>query len=850
MQSKLDAPHPTPSQLRDFAAGRLDARQTHWVERHLPSCSDCLQTLESLPPDSAEDADPLLSMLRQTRESESPASDSNFIPHALRDHPRYRVVRRLGDGGMGAVYLAEHRLLDRAVVIKLIRPDLVQTPELRERFEREARFAAKLAHPNVIAVYEAEQIGPTALLVMEYVAGETFAALVRRHGPMPTSVACELIRGSAAGLRHIHEQQLVHRDVKPSNLMLTPSGDVKVMDLGLAFLNLCDDHSVRELTRPEQSIGTVDYTAPEQWEDGHGVDARADVYSLGCTFYYLLTGTAPYALSDGRRTTLVRQLWAHSTAAVPDVRARRPDVPESVAYAIAKAMAKRPESRFASAPAFAAALEGAADGGVTQWVESGHPRPDMSSGSASSPDREAPAATVGAENPVARHTTAGDLAPFTDSKLLHSTPTRRAILAGTALGVFAGSGMFLRRAQIVASKAVAPPVLASEPIRVGILHSLSGTMAISERPVVDATLLAIDELNAKGGLLGRAVEAVVADGASDGAIFAREAERLITQKQVATVFGCWTSASRRTVRPVFERHNHLLFYPVQYEGLEQSPNIIYTGAAPNQQILPAVRWCRTVLGKRRFFLVGSDYVFPRCANAIIRDCIANLGAEVVGEEYLPLGMQNAADIVGRIERAKPDMILNTINGDSNVAFYRALRSLRANAPDLPVMNFSIAEEELLGLNAADVVGDYAAWNYFMSVDREINRSFVRRFQQRFGGHRVLTDPMEAAYFGVHLWAKAVTVAKSSDVQAIHHAVLSQSMDAPEGMVTIEPTTQHTCKTMRIGKIVDASTFEVVYTSERPIRPEPYPSTRSRAAWEQLLSHLYETWQGHWARQTG
>ena len=849
-----DAPHPTADQLRDFAAGRLDARQTHWVERHLPNCSACLHALELLPAESSTDNDPLLTMLRQTQTPETQTTqtpDAGFIPHALRDHPRYRVVRRLGDGGMGAVYLADHRLLDRPVVIKVIRPDLVQTPELLERFQREARFAAKLAHPNVIAVYEAEQIGQTALLVMEYVAGETFAELVRRRGPTPTSVACELIRGASAGLRHVHEQQFVHRDVKPSNLMITPIGGVKVMDLGVAFLTPGDDDSVRELTRPEQSIGTVDYTAPEQWEDGHAVDLRADIYSLGCTLYFLLTGVAPYAAVDGRRTTLVRQLWAHSTAPVPDVRDLRPDVPEGVAAAIARAMAKRPDERFASAPAFAAALEGFADGGVGPWLASGSPSADAptvrpcsrrSDTSFSESRTTVPAISVVAPPSVR-----------TGARVVDgSTPSRRAVLAGAAMGVAAGGMLLLRRFEPDLTKATAAvpptPTASSEPIRVGVLHSLSGTMAISERPVVDATLLAIDELNARGGVLGRPVEAIVADGASDGATFAREAENLIVNKKVVTVFGCWTSASRRTVKPVFEKHDHLLFYPVQYEGLEQSPNIIYTGAAPNQQILPAVRWCRTVLGKRRFFLVGSDYVFPRCANAIIHDCASALGAEIVGEAYLPLGVQDASAVISEIDRAKPDMILNTINGDSNVAFYRALRALRSTAPDLPVMSFSIAEEELRSLSAADMAGDYAAWNYFMSIDRETNHAFVRRFQERYGRHRVLTDPMEAAYFGVHLWARAADKAKSTEVAAIHRAVAGQSMDAPEGTVTIDGVTQHTSKVVRIGKIVDSSTFEVIYTSENPIRPEPYPTTRTRAEWDWLLADLYNGWQGHWAQQ--
>jgi urea transport system substrate-binding protein len=419
-------------------------------------------------------------------------------------------------------------------------------------------------------------------------------------------------------------------------------------------------------------------------------------------------------------------------------------------------------------------------------------------------------------------------------------------LASEAVGTAATSARppssIFRRPSLSAS------AIARKPIKVGVLHSLTGTMAISERPVVDATLLAIDDLNQTGGVLGRQLLPVVADGASEEAGFATAAEKLILEDRVSVVFGCWTSDSRRTVRPIFERHGHLLFYPVQYEGLEQSPNIVYTGAAPNQQILPAVRWCTTVLDKKRLFLVGSDYVFPRCANAIIRDYAATLGAEVVGEAYLPLGGQDAGEMIRQIAAAKPDIILNTINGDSNVAFYRALRTLRSKPAELPVMSFSVAEEELRSLSAKEVAGDYAAWNYFMSLDREDNRDFIRRFQDRYGAHRVITDPMQAAYIAVQLWAQSAASAGTDDARAVRRAVAGQKINAPGGTVTIDSLTQHTFKVVRIGKIVDSSSFEVIFTSENPIAPTPYPVTRTPDQWHALLNDLYTGWHGHWAKQ--
>jgi urea transport system substrate-binding protein len=385
-----------------------------------------------------------------------------------------------------------------------------------------------------------------------------------------------------------------------------------------------------------------------------------------------------------------------------------------------------------------------------------------------------------------------------------------------------------------------------EPIRVGVLHSLTGTMAISEQPVVEATLLAIEEINDAGGINGRRIVPIVVDGASDWGTFAREAERLITQEKVEVVFGCWTSASRKTVRPVFERHDHLLFYPVQYEGIEQSPNIIYTGAAPNQQIVPAVSWAIDRLGARRFFLVGSDYVFPRSANAIIRDFVTALGGEIVGEEYVLLGSEDVQGAVDAIVRAKPDVILNTINGDSNIPFFAALRAAGITPELSPTISFSIAEPELQSLDTAAMVGDFAAWNYFMVVETAENRQFVRAFQDRYGRERVVSDPLEAAYFGVKLWARAVGEAGESSPVAVRKAIGDLSLDAPEGRVYIDAETQHSWKTVRIGRIRPDAQFEIVWTSDRPVRPVPYPRTRTREQWHQFLAELQAGWNGAWA----
>lgn len=365
---------------------------------------------------------------------------------------------------------------------------------------------------------------------------------------------------------------------------------------------------------------------------------------------------------------------------------------------------------------------------------------------------------------------------------------------------------------------------AAEPdgvIRVGLLHSRTGSMSLSEKPLIDAAQLAIEELNAHGGVLGKKLQAVERDGASDPLVFAREAEALIRQDRVATIFGCWTSASRKAVLPVLERHRHLLWYPVQYEGYESSPWVFYTGAAPNQQLLPAVDWCLRHRGKR-MFLVGSDYVFPRTANEIMRARLKKLGGRVVGEVYRPLGEQDWGVVVDQLLDEKPDVVLNTINGESNLAFFRELEQRKVRPDKLTVMSFSLAEVELQSMGEALPVGHLCAWNYFQSLSYRSNRRFVSAYRARFGADRVTDDPVEAAYFQVHLFAMAARKAGSTAAARVREAARGLIFDAPGGLVRVDPENQHTWKVARIGQILPDGQFQILWTSDQPIRPEPYP----------------------------
>ncbi|MFM7793851.1 MAG: urea ABC transporter substrate-binding protein, partial [Microcystis panniformis] len=328
------------------------------------------------------------------------------------------------------------------------------------------------------------------------------------------------------------------------------------------------------------------------------------------------------------------------------------------------------------------------------------------------------------------------------------------------------------------SPAASPTPASGETIKVGILHSLSGTMAISETSVVDAEKLAIEEINAAGGVLGKQIEAVVEDGASDWPTFTEKATKLIDQDKVLTVFGCWTSASRQAVLPVFESRNHMLWYPVQYEGQECSRNIFYTGAAPNQQIEPAVTWLLENKGKK-FFLVGSDYVFPRTANTIIKEQLKVKGGETVGEDYLPLGNTEVTPIITKIKTALPDggVIFNTLNGDSNVAFFKQLQAAGLTPDKYPVMSVSVAEEEVKQIGKEYLLGQYACWNYFQTVDTPANKKFVAAFRAKYGEDRVTNDPMEAAYIMVYLWKQAVEQAGTADdLDKVRAAAIGQKFD--------------------------------------------------------------------------
>jgi len=377
---------------------------------------------------------------------------------------------------------------------------------------------------------------------------------------------------------------------------------------------------------------------------------------------------------------------------------------------------------------------------------------------------------------------------------------------------------------------------AADTIKVGILHSLSGTMAISETVLKDVALMTIDEINAKGGVMGKKLEPVVVDPASNWPLFAEKAKQLIGQDKVAVMFGCWTSVSRKSVLPVVEELNGLLFYPVQYEGEELSKNVFYTGAAPNQQAIPAVEYLMSKDGggAKRFVLLGTDYVYPRTTNKILRAFLKSKGVKDsdIDEKYTPFGHSDYQTIVADVKKfaaGGKTAVISTINGDSNVPFYKELGNQGLKATDVPVVAFSVGEEELRGVDTKPLVGHLAAWNYFMSLKNPANDAFKKKWaayataKKLPGADKPLTnDPMEATYIGIHMWKQAVEKAKTTDTDKVIAAMAGQTFKAPGGFTsTMDMKNHHLHKPVFIGEVKADGQFNVVWKTPAPVKAKPW-----------------------------
>ena len=811
----------------------------------------------------------------------------------------YSVVRRLGVGGMGFVFEAVDVKLQRTVALKVMRPELASNLSYRQRFVVEARAAAAISSDNIVTVYQVGTASDVPFLAMQFLQGESLQARLQREAPLQVGFALLVARDTAAGLAAAHGAGMIHRDIKPANLWLEtdkPGGSyrrTRILDFGLAK----PDNQSTKLTATGVIVGTPHYMAPEQ-ASGHPLDARADLFSLGCVMYTMLTGELAF---DGTSTMAV--LMALANHVPPKVSSKNLEVPEALADLVAKLLEKTPTRRPGSAQEVVneldnmlAEMSGFVPANMLVVGPDGFPalpsgtnsspppsaRPVRMSGGVGfnatqrppyGPATPAPFAkpTRGSFNqlggsprlsgtPAAPATVPGWGAPtpidtYSTAELKRAQqaaedPGRnwRAVALGAIVLCLAVSGIgylaLLRSKQPV----VAPPAdVPHEPIPVGVLYSTSGPMKASEGPVRDATLLAIDEVNEAGGVLGRKLEPVRnSDGISDADSFARQAELLLREKKAPVIFGCWTSASRKAVREVVERDKGLLFYPVQFEGLEESKWIVYLGPTANQQLLPALDFVANRLRKKKIFFVGSDYVYPHAAAAILKDAVAKrAGIAVVGEEYLALDAKNVSKVMDAIAKAEPDVVVNAINGSSNFRFLTALRTKYPTPVEMPVMSLSIPETDLAAFDPAEIAGDYLAACGFPTADNPPGKAFLEKVRNRYGTDRRTSDAMSSAYASVHLWAAAANASGTLDGEKVAAAVRGRKFASPFGDVKIDEATQYTWLPSRIGKIRPDATVEVVQESKGLIKPEPYPDTRTRPDWDRFLRQLQVQWGGQW-----
>ncbi len=829
---------PATPHWRRLLAGQIDAEERRGLERHLDTCPACREVVQGL---RAETPDPHRLVPQPDTEVGSGAVPSGRSPSSLlrgveATPPRfaflspptepgdlgwlsfYRIRRVLGEGGMGIVFEAEDTHLQRRTALKVMKPDVAANQASRERFLQEARTAAKLSHDNVITIYQVGVENDVPFLSMQYLHGESLEERLQREGRLPILDVLRIGREVASGLAAAHDKGLIHRDVKPANLWLeelpgppgssAPRWRVKILDFGLAR----PMEGGKRLTASGFIVGTPHYLAPEQARD-LPLDGRCDLFSLGIVLYRCLCGALPFAGTDP--LSVLTALAGQEPRPVGEM---APDVPPALAAFIHRLLAKDPADRPPSGHEVVAELE-ILERSLTR-DEATLPTPVPSG-----PRKALPPAP----RPPSRR-----------------RPRWAVALAVLAVFLAAGGLLWHHMGRREPDSGPTPaPVAENEPIKFGVLFSQSGPLRDSGRAAIEAALLAIDELNDKGGVLGRRVQSVVADGESDPDVFAVQAEKLLSREDVRAILGCWTSAARRAVVPVIQKHDSLLLYPVQYEGLEQSPVVFYLGAAPNQQILPAIRTALTTLKRRRLFLVGTDSVYPHAVNAMIRDVVAEEpAARVVGEMYLPPSSLDPQKAIAEIKKSNPDFIVDTLNGDTELSFPRALRKAGIFADQAPILFFDIPEYELRGRNGSSVVGDYVACNYFESVDRPENRAFVEKFRARYGLDRAISDSMENCYVGVQLWAKAVQKAGTPDPPLVRRALRGLEIEAPAGAIRIDPQTQHTYNVVRMAHILRGGRLEIIASTEQARPPVPYPPSRTPAEWDRFLEGLYKGWGGH------
>jgi len=712
------------------------------------------------------------------------------IPEKIGDF----IIRRiLGKGGMGLVLEGEDPILKRKVAIKILHPEFGLVENNRLRFMQEARAAAAIEHENIITIYQVGEQDKTSFIAMQLLRGESLAERIKR-GPVPINeiirIGLEISRGLAAA----HDHGLIHRDIKPDNIWLESTGTdlvwtrLKILDFGLAR---AVEHTDSALTGAGIIMGTPYYMSPEQ-ASGLPLNLSTDIFSLGVLLYQMVTGSYPF---EGRTTLAV--LSAVTNSSPKPIAKTNPPTPPALIELIFKMLEKTISPR----PKDCHQVES-----MLQAIQ----------------ENQSPKTA-------------------TTMLVLSKDGGKKVALWGGGvfclmlLGLF---GFFY--------SAIFP----QEPIRVGLLHDLTGSLSKSGNAVKDATIFAIDEINARGGIRGRKIVPYNEDGKSKPALYPELVDKLLTDKNVSVIFGCWISASRKTLRPTLEKLDGLLLYPVQYEGMEESKNIMYLGPCPNQQILPAVSHAVNVMKKKKILIVGSNPVFPVAVTEVIRFHIKSLNetsqsmAEILEPPvYLPLGETQMDEVLARVVKDQPDLIINTINGDTNTPFFRVLRGQR-KFDHISTLSFSIGKQELGDVDPASLVNDYVATSYFQNLDFDDNKRFVAELHKKTIAS--VTDPMATAYSSVHLWAKAVEVAGTEKSQKVREILKDQSFEGPAGKIWFDPESNHAYRRFYLGKIKPDSSFEILnLENNNPIRPEPYPRYKSKEGWDKFLDDLYNKWNKNW-----
>lgn len=721
-------------------------------------------------------------VLRAENVPELPEKIGDFIIRGL-----------LGKGGMGLVLEGEDPLLKRKVAVKILHPEFGSIEKNRIRFLQEARAAAAIEHENIITIYQVGEQDKTPFIAMQLLRGESLSGRIKR-GLIPLNeiirIGLEISRGLAAA----HDHGLIHRDIKPDNIWLESTGEdpgwtrLKILDFGLAR---AVEHSDSSLTGAGIIMGTPNYMSPEQ-AAGSPLDLRTDIFSLGVLLYHLVAGSCPF---EGKTTLAVLVAVTNSTPK-PFANGSQ-SIPPALNALIFQMLEKNKNLRPKDCHQVASRL----------------------------------LAIQESQNPN----------PLADALIFKKVGTKK--LAGLAGGIIF---VLLVCSLYFFFGALFPKA----PIHVGILHDFTGSLSQSGNSVKEATLFAINEINDRGGIRGRIIVPHNEDGKSRADLYPQLAAKLINDEKASVIFGCWTSASRKTLRPALEKIDGLLLYPVQYEGMEESKNIMYLGPCPNQQILPAVSHAVNVMKKKKILIVGSEYVFPVAATEIIRLHVKSLNeiSESATElleppVYFPLGETQMDKIIARILQDEPDLILNTINGDTNTSFFRVLRSQR-KFDNISTISFSVGKQELSNLDPASLVNDYVASSYFQNLEQGPNMRFVDDMQKK--SIPSVTDPMVTAYCSVHLWAKAVEAAGTENPQKVRDILKNQSYDGPAGKIWFDPESNHAYRMFLLGKIQTDGSFKILnYENNSPIRPDPYPRYKSKEGWDKFLDNLFNQWNKNW-----